>query len=123
MHDFIKSWICYITVSTPDEKVHFAELGFCRIYDIITQNRNISYFLLLDKCFIDFHLIIFIISCSLENFKQRLLRKREQWRERRQSSKTLKDAIRKDSKEDQPKESAKLVEDSKCWWLVMKLIF
>lgn len=51
-------------------------------------------------------------SENLENFKQRLLRKREQWRERRQSSKTLKDAIRKDSKEDQPKESAKLVEDN-----------
>lgn len=42
---------------------------------------------------------------NLENFKQRILRKREQWRERRQSTKGLKDATRKDSKEDQPKES------------------
>ncbi|XP_042205162.1 rho guanine nucleotide exchange factor 10-like isoform X3 [Homarus americanus] len=49
---------------------------------------------------------------NLENFKQRLLRKREQWRERRQSSKSLKDAARKDSKEDQSKESAKPAEEN-----------
>ncbi|KAK3857916.1 hypothetical protein Pcinc_035865 [Petrolisthes cinctipes] len=52
-------------------------------------------------------------SDNLENFKQRLLRKREQWRERRQSSKSLKDASRKDSKEDQAKDSStKSSEDS-----------
>lgn len=51
-------------------------------------------------------------SENLENFKQRLLRKREQWRERRQSSKSLKDAIRRDSKEDPPKETAKPSEEN-----------